>query len=126
MLRHRCHILRLVETTNDGSPVHSWETVTETAIRCFLDLNFIRKGKDPIWTQEAGRPQDRSGVWFALNDAPIKSGDRIKMVKGPTGTFKVEGALDEAWRPTDLHHLEIGVQEVPPPRARFTGGGSDG
>jgi len=118
-LKHRCHVLRLVETNQDGSPVHAWEQVTETPIRCFLDLTFIRHGKDPHWTPEAGRAADRNGVWFGLNDAPVRPGDRVKMTKGPTGVFEVDGAYDEAWRPTELHHIEVGVKEVPPVRANF-------
>ena len=111
MLRHRCSILRLTETDEDGMPIHAWRTTT-TGIRCFLDLNFIRQGKDPVWSVEAGRVSDRSGVLFLLGNADIRSGDRITMTRGPHGTFQVEGAVDEAWRPDSRHHLELGVVEV--------------
>lgn len=114
LLKHRCIILRLVETAQDGSPVFEWQPITQadgtTQVRCFLDLNFIRRGKDPIWTPEAGRPSDRSGVLFITT--PVKSGDRIQMVKGPAGMFEIQGAVDEAWTPSAQHHLEIGVKEV--------------
>lgn len=118
-LRHRCNLLELTEVQVDGLVSHDWNVVTNGAnIRCFLDLNFIRRGKDPIWTPEAGRPSDRSGVLFLLPGAPIKSGQRIEIIFGPTGTFEVQGAVDEAWTPRKLHHLEIGVVEVGSPLAK--------
>jgi hypothetical protein len=112
MLKHRCTLLELRESFVNGVPSSTWVEVA-TAVRCFLDLNFLRKGKDPMWTPEAGRPGDRSGVCFLADSAPIKSGMRIKMTKGPTGTFLIEGAVDEAWQPTKRHHFEVGVIEVP-------------
>lgn len=111
-LKHRCTLLELQTTFVNGVPQTLWQPVA-TGVRCFLDLNFIRRGKDPMWTPEAGRPSDRSGVCFLEPKAPAKSGYRIKMTKGPTGTFLIEGAVDEAWQPTKLHHLEVGVVEVP-------------
>lgn len=111
MMRHRCTVLDLTSSNDDGSPIFDWTPIA-TNIPCFLDLNFIRRGKDPMWTAEAGRPADRSGVLFLLGNAPIRSGHRIRMTKGPSGTFSIEGAFDEAWRPSERHHIEIGVVEV--------------
>ena len=111
LLKHRCTVLSLVETQVDGSPIVAWQA-TSTNVRCFLDLNFIRRGKDPMWTAEAGRPQDRSGVLFLRGDQLVESGNRVLMTKGPAGTFSIEGALDEAWQPDKRHHIEIGVVEV--------------
>lgn len=112
LLAHRCTVMRLTESFVNGIPTHTWTDVA-TNVRCFVDLNFVRLGKDPTWTPEAGRPSDRSGVAFFLGSAPIKNGDRIKMTKGPSGTFSLEAAIDEAWRPSAKHHLEISVKEVP-------------
>jgi hypothetical protein len=111
MMKHRVDVLRLSETQVDGMPVHTWTQVA-SGQRAYLDLNYIRKGKDPIWTPEAGRASDRSGVLFMMGDAPIMSGDRIKVTTGPSGTFQIEGAVDEAWKPERKHHLEVGVVEV--------------
>ena len=111
MLKHRATVRRLVASDLDGMPVHTWKTVAKD-VPCFLDLNFIRKGKDPVWTPEAGRTADRSGVLFLGGDTVARSADRITMTKGPSGTFLIEGAVDEAWRPTDRHHIEVGVVEV--------------
>lgn len=97
-------------------PVQMWAVVSQ-GVRCFLDLNFIRRGKDPLWTPEAGRPSDRSGVLFVEASANVKSGDRLRMTRGPHGVFQVEGAVDEAWTPTRMHHLELGVVEVGAPLA---------
>lgn len=133
MLKHRCNVLRLNQEASSGSPVYGYQPLLGSdgqplVLRCFLDLNFIRQGKDPQWTAEAGRPMDRTGVWFGLAGAPIKSGDRIKMVKGPTGTFEVQGAIDPAWTPSEEHHVEVGVQEVASQRTRAaeTATGFDG
>jgi|SRR5690242_6951124 hypothetical protein len=112
LLKHRCEVIRLQETFIDGMPVHSWSVVA-TNVKLFLDLNFVRLGKDPTWTAEAGRPTTRTGVAFFLKGAPIKNGDRIRVTKGPTGTFTLEAAVDESWQPNQLHHLEVSVQEVP-------------
>jgi hypothetical protein len=38
---------------------------------------------------------------------------RVKMTLGPSGTFLIEGAVDEIWKPTAKHHVEVGVTEVP-------------
>ena len=111
MLKHRCEVRQLVEGEIDGIATASWQTVA-TNVRCFLDLGFIRKGKDPMWTPEAGRSSDRTGVLFANKTAPLRPGQRVSMTKGPTGTFEIQGAVDEAWRPLNLHHLELGVVEV--------------
>jgi hypothetical protein len=112
----------------DGSPVVAWGPVSYPVghehegdpipYRCFLDLTFLRRGKDPQWTPEAGRPADRSGVFFALGDIPLKAGHRIKMVKGHTGIFETSGSFDEAVTPHQRHHIEVGVSEVAAMRTR--------
>ncbi len=112
MLKQRCTLLELSEAFVNGIPQSDWVPVAEN-VKCFLDLNFIRRGKDPMWTPEAGRVSVRSGVLFLDGSAAVKSGMRVKMTFGPTGTFLIEGAVDEAWRPTSKHHLEVGVTEVP-------------
>lgn len=112
MLKHRCTLQELTDTFVDGIPRSTW-TDSATGVKCFLDLNFIRRGKDPMWTQEAGRVSDRNGVLFLAGTATVKSGMRVKMTFGPSGTFLIEGAVDEAWRPTSKHHIEVGVTEVP-------------
>lgn len=97
---------------DDGTDnISSTGGATDLVIPCFLDLNYIRKGKDMIWTPEAGRAADRTGVLFALPDAPIKASSRLQIIKGPIGTYSVNQVVDQSWRPTDLHHLEVGVTE---------------
>lgn len=112
LLKHRCTVLRNEVNLDSGSPDYGWQPVAQ-GVPCLLDLNFVRRGKDPIWTAEAGRPAERSGVLFVRLDAPLKDGDWVKITRGPKGTYSFTGPLDEAWRPTDLHHVEIGVREVP-------------
>lgn len=111
MLRHRANVMRLEEVNVNGYVAHKW-VLRKKNVPVFLDLNFIRKGKDPLWSPEAGRRSDRTGVLFALESGDVRSGDRVVMTKGPKGAFQVEGAVDDAWRPTSLHHIEVGVVEV--------------
>lgn len=114
LLKHRCVLLELHDGFKDGIPTSQWVPVSSTPIKCFLDLQLIRRGKDPLWTPEAGRVSDRTGVLFLSADAVgVKSGMRVKMTFGPSGTFLIEGAVDEVWRPTTKHHYELGVTEVP-------------
>ena len=132
MLAHRCVLVDSRETSVDGSSVYSWQIVQSGGVNlilpCFLDLNFLRKGKDLMWVEAAGRPSDRTGVIFFKGSAPVKSGMRILIdppdptavppivgitgTRGPRGAFSIEGALDEAWTPRKKHHLEFGVIEV--------------
>lgn len=112
LLKHKCSLLKLSMTMEAGLAKSQWVEVARN-VPCFLDLNFIRRGKDPLWTAEAGRPSDRSGVLFLKANSGVESGMRVRMSFGPSGTFLIEGAVDEAWRPTRNHHIEVGVSEVP-------------
>jgi hypothetical protein len=110
-LQQRCAIIRLSETQVDGLASTQWSSMAED-VRCFLDLNYLRAGKDPIWTPDSGNAENRSGVLFLEPGADIRPGDRVQMSKGPSGTFEVKSSIDEAWTPRKLHHLECYVQEV--------------
>lgn len=112
MLKHRVTIMRQTVDLASGSPVYGW-TEVKTNVRCFMDLNFIRHGKDAVWTPESQRSTERQGVAFFMGDAPLKIGDWLKVTKGPQGVFSLEGGIDEAWKPERKHHLEVGVKEVP-------------
>lgn len=113
MLRHRANILEAVETQVDGMTTNSWQIkVGGTGVYCLLDLNFIRPGKDPIWTPETGTAENRMGVLFLSPTAPAVPGNRIQMTVGPTGTYMIDSDIDEAWTPRKRHHLECHVVEI--------------
>jgi hypothetical protein len=119
LLKHRCTLLEMHEVLVGGLAGANWVEVS-TDVRCFIDLNFIRRGRDPVWTSESGRPSERHGVLFlhpSVNGI-VKSGMRVKMTLGPSGVFQIEGAVDQAWTPRRLHHLECGVEEVGSPLAQ--------
>jgi hypothetical protein len=121
LLKQRCRIQRLTEVNFDGLVSNEWNVVDGTEnTRCFLDLNFIRAGKDPVWTPDTGMAQDRAGVLFLAPGALAMPGDRVEMIKGPQGTFEIMSSMDEAWTPRKLHHLECYVKEVA--RAFVAGG----
>jgi hypothetical protein len=111
LLVHRCDVYRLDPQNVDGAASYSYAKVASD-VRCRVDLSFLRAGKDQGWTPEAGRSSDRTGVAFFLTGANILPGDRILMKKGPTGTFLLEGTLDEVQDGLKTHHLEVGVTEV--------------
>lgn len=114
MLSQRCNIVRLTESQVDGLVSHTWQPINTDPVRCFLDLNFIRLGKDPTWTPDTGTAQNRAGVLFLPTKFIAQPGDRIQMLLGPSGTFKIERFVDEAWTPKRKkpHHLELYVTEV--------------
>ena len=111
LLQMRCSVYRLEEISNDGVVSQEWNVI-ESGIRCFLDLNFIRAGKDPTWTPDQASAQNRAGVLFLDAKSSAIPGDRIVMTTGPEGTFLIDSAMDQAWRPSGKHHLETYVSEV--------------
>lgn len=118
LLKHRCDIYDHQTRDKDGVPLTKYFKLNDSPVKCRLDLNFIRQGRDSRWVDVAARPQDRAGTLFideeilSRHGIQIKSGMRISMVRGPKGTFQMQGAIDEAWGESDLHHYEIGVIEV--------------
>lgn len=122
LMAHRCTIKRLNQTDVDGAPVYTW-TVIKVGVKCYLDLTYLRRGKDPSWSPEAGRATDRTGVFFCGPKEPLKPGDRVEVrvrtSNEKLGTFLIEGAADlvmgNRGRP---HHIEVGVTEVAAPLGR--------
>lgn len=119
LLPHR-GMLQEPETRQvDGVATYDWVTVA-TNVPCRVDLTFIRRGKDPQWTPEAGRVEKRTGVGFFKSDAPIKPGQRLIVNDsyGISGTFRLDGNVEEViGRRGKIHHKEVGVEEVPGPLA---------
>lgn len=114
LLIHKCEVQRSEVDLSSGSAELTWKTV-KPQVSFYLDLLFLRTGKDPVWTPEAARPSERAGVAFFHPRTPIRNGDRIKVIKGPAqgSYFTLEMAIDEAWRPNGRHHLECYVRSLP-------------
>jgi hypothetical protein len=112
---------RLQPSMVDGQVVIDW-TPSPLAgsqwIKCRLDLNFLRPGKDIPAPINAGVRPDRIGVMFTYADAPIMEGDRIVTIpnefgKMPvTGTFEIKTIPDEALDYNSAHHIEVQVVEA--------------
>jgi hypothetical protein len=119
LLVHRVTVKRPTTSVIDGATQYTWKTIA-SSVPCRLDLSYLRPGKDPQWTPEAGRATDRTGVAFFLTSAPVKVGDRLVAddTGGITGTFLVEGSIDTVQGRHRAHHVECGVKEVPGPQAR--------
>ncbi len=84
-----------------------------SAVRCRLDLVFLRPGKDAIPAYEAGRATDRMGIMFCRANIDLQAGDRIVTVSGPvTGTFEIRSIPDRAVGFSAAHHIEVQVVET--------------
>lgn len=112
-------IERLSLSTVDGRPVSTWNPVPGgEAVRCRLDLNFMRQGKDTPPAPVAGRAPDRIGLMFYRLGAPLKAGDRIVAVPNGDGTLPVQGTFEIRAMPDPvvgfaaLHHAEVQIIEV--------------
>ncbi len=110
-LKHKAVVKRLTSTNVDGAPVYDWMPVNSN-LKCKLDLAFVRLGKDPTWSPQAGRQPDRNGVLFCEAGEDLRPGDRITMLTGPSGTFELDGVPDEPWDMHSPSHWELGVVEV--------------
>ncbi len=119
----RAEVLRMTATMSHGSPTVDWNKVdviidarlgVSGELMCWLDLNFLRPGKDAPPPVVAGRALDRIGVMFFSATDRLKSGDRIRCLSGPvTGTFEIRNNPDPAisFRTTP-HHFEVQIIEV--------------
>lgn len=108
-------IQRLVKTRVDGVTDTRWvdQATPLNAIRCRLDLNFLRPGKDVPQAYEAGVAPDRIGVMFTYAGLPLKAGDRIVTVSGPvTGIFDIKTIPDVALDYSSGHHIEVQIVET--------------
>jgi hypothetical protein len=117
-------VQRLTKTRVDGVTQMTWvdQPSPLNAIRCRLDLNFLRPGKDIPPAQEAGTVPDRIGVMFCRPNNALRAGDRIVTVSGPvSGVFDLKVIPDIAVAYSAAHHIEVqiveSVQSLEPPRA---------
>lgn len=121
----RVERLQLVVT--DGIPAMQYVQATDPDpalndmlqfLKCRLDMNFVREGKDAIPAPVAGRAPDRVGVLFTYAYAPLKAGDRLVAIpneQGRTpvdGTFEIRTIPDKAIDYSDAHHIEVQIIET--------------
>lgn len=87
-------------------------------LKCRLDMNFLREGKDALPAPVAGRAPDRVGVLFTYAYAPLRAGDRIVAIANERGaipvpgTFEIRAMPDVAQDFNGPHHIEIQIIEV--------------
>ncbi len=123
LFNSQVEVLRWAVVMENGVPTGSWERVdtildrrlgVSGELRCRLDLNFLRPGKDLPAPAVAGRSMDRVGLMLFSADVALRSGDRIRCVSGPIdGTFELRNNPDAAagYGPA-RHHFEVQVIEV--------------
>lgn len=86
-------------------------------VKCRLDLNFLRPGKDVPSPINAGVVPDRIGIMFTYADAPLKAGDRIVAIPNEYGMLPVSGVFDIKQTPdkaidyASAHHIEVQIVE---------------
>lgn len=110
---------RLGMTQKDGVPSFEWSTVEGAEyVRCRLDLNFVRPGKDIAPAPVAGKAPDRIGLLFCDFDAPFRAGDRVVAIPDHNGLISVEGTFEIRVIPDVVvgfatpHHKEIQILET--------------
>ena len=121
----RVERLQLVVTDGRASMTYAQATDPDPALndmlqflKCRLDMNFIREGKDALPAPVAGRAPDRVGVMLTDPYAPIRAGDRIVTIPNESGAVPVEGTFeiraipDEVVGYSDRHHIEVQIIEV--------------
>lgn len=108
------HVMTYVQATDPDPIVNDMLQF----LKCRLDMNFVREGKDMLPAAVAGRAPDRVGVMLAGPDAPIRAGDRLVAIENEQGKIPVEGTFEIRPRPdevvayADRHHIEVQVVEV--------------
>lgn len=113
----RVAVYRLESTPVDGILSYAW---TDSGVRIDgrLDLNFIRPGKDQLPPVEAGKAQDRVGLFICGPSDDLRAGDRLVAVANRygrvpvSGTFEVRAIPDVAQDYAGGHHIEVQVVEV--------------
>lgn len=86
-------------------------------LKCRIDMNFLRPGKDIPAAPEAGKAPDRMGLLITSAYAPLRAGDRVIAIpnernKIPVpGTFYLKVIPDAAQDYDDQHHLEVQIIE---------------
>jgi hypothetical protein len=107
-------VQRLVRTRTDGMTEMNWvdQGAPLSYIKCRLDMNFLRPGKDIPQAQDAGVIPDRIGVMF-VRPIDIRAGDRIVAISGPvSGTFDIKTIPDIAPDYSSGHHIEVQIVET--------------
>jgi hypothetical protein len=102
-----------------GMPTATWQTVPGgDRLRCRLDMNFLRPGKDVPPAVEAGKAPDRIGLLFCGVDHPLRAGDRVVAIANDVGQIPVPGTFEIRTIPDVVqgfswsHHVEIQVIET--------------
>jgi hypothetical protein len=124
-----CQVLRNdPQMDSSGGMTLGWTPLTSIVdpildqpglLRCRLDLQLVRPGKDAPAPIVAGRAPDRVGVVFfdmaadSNGASLVRAGDRLHCVSGPAfGTFGIRVIPDSVPDLIGAHHCECQVVEV--------------
>lgn len=116
----------LKSSVQDGVATTTWVPVAGLEkVKCRLDLNFVRPGKDILPAPVAGKVPDRIGILFTSSGMPLKAGQRVVAIPDKFGSIPVKGTFeirvvpDEAIGFSDAHHIEVQIIEVAQKPAEF-------
>lgn len=103
-----------------------WVTVPGLeAMRCRLDLQFLRPGKDTPSAVVAGAIPDREGIMFCSNDPRLTAGMQIETINDRrgkqvvVGVFEIKEMPDVALDYADAHHIEVKIIETVQQKTAF-------
>lgn len=115
-------VTELVQTRVNGSATYAWSPVTAMVdpiwgvpgqLKCRIDLQFIRPGRDAPMPIQAGRAPDRQGILICDVNPNLKAGQRVTAIDGPvTGVFELRETPDPIVGFSLAHHIEVGLIEV--------------
>jgi hypothetical protein len=92
ILRHRATVSRSVTLSDNGTGIAEYETFPVIVDLPVL-LDAANEGElDPSWSEAQRVFRDRAGILFAAISPELFVGDRVKLTRGTSGTFLIEGA----------------------------------
>lgn len=110
LMPERCEILRFQQIgTEDGTPITATAKI-DSDVPCRVDMTKS-SGTDTIRRVQSAAQGINYGLCVMVHDAPLRSGDRLRMTRGPrtTQVFQVDTcevvlAFDKP------HHLEAEIR----------------
>lgn len=110
---------RELTPTASGSMIMKWVPVEGLQyMRCRLDLQFLRPGKDTPAAVVAGVIPDREGIMFCDTTDKLRAGMQVVTIDGSNGKQVVKGVFEIKEMPDvaldfdSAHHIEVKIIET--------------
>ena|SRR5882672_11051165 len=120
LFNSRVKVQRLDPSASNGMATYTWVDQPSPLdyLKCRIDVQFLRPGKDIPKPFEAGKAPENTGVLFYSRDVKLLAGDRLVCVPNDAAELPVEGVFeirnipDTAQDAARSHHFEVQVFEV--------------